>query len=137
MDDLRGGEDVALDRSVAAFALILGNVRQGGEGSTASANDLAPVSRPPHNGPDPPVDLILHVLPMLWLEGIGPNQPLGDSDRPEGQRVDMIDGSPGGEDHLDAATTNIHHGGRAALDVEMPGGAPEGQLGLLLTRDHF
>ncbi len=136
MDDLRGGEDVALDRSVAAFPLILGHVRQGGERSTASNHDLGPVSRPPHNGPDPPIDLLLHLFPMLWLEGIGPNQPLGDSDRAEGERVDMIDGCTGGEDHLDAATTDVNHGGRAPLDVEMPGGAPEGQLGLLLTRDH-
>ncbi len=77
----------------------------------------------------------LHLLPVLVAERIGPDEALGDPDRAQRKRVDLIDGGSGREDDLDAAAADVHHRGGAALEIEVPGGAAEGQLGLLVTGD--
>ena len=136
VDDVRRREHVALHRAMAAFALELGHVRQRGEGAAAADHDLRPVMRLAEHRANAPVDLLLHFLPVLRLEWVGSDQPLGDPDRAQGQGIHVIDGGAGGENHLDAAAADVHYRGRAALEVEMAGGGVEGELGLLLARNH-
>ena len=73
---------------------------------------------------------------MLRLERVGSDQPLGDPDRAQGQGIHVIDSGSGGEDHLDTAAADVDHCGGAALEIEVPGGGVEGELGLFLARDH-
>ena len=73
---------------------------------------------------------------MLVAQRVGSDEALGDSHRAQRERVDLIDRRPGGENDLDTSPTDIDDRGRAPLEIEVAGGAPERQLGFFLTRDH-
>ena len=85
--------------------------------------------------PDAAVDSLPHLLPVLVPQGVRPNEALGDPDRTERKRMDLVDDRPGGEDDLHASATDVHHRRGAPVEVEMPRGAAERQLGLFVTGD--
>ena len=69
------------------------------------------------------------------LSGSDRTRPLGYPHRTQRKRVDVVDRSPGGENHLDTAAADVHYRGGASFEVEVASGAAERQLGLFLSRD--
>jgi hypothetical protein len=112
-------------------------VGQGSERASAAHHDLGPVSLLPERTSDGVVDLRLHLLPMLVAQRVGPDKALGDTYRAERERVDLVDGSTSRKDNLDAPSADVHDGGGAPLEIEMPRSAPEGELCLLGAGDHI
>src|ERR1700682_5279509 len=116
---------------MAAFPLPLRHVSQRGEASPAPHHDLGPMQGTA-DGPDAPVDLLPHQLPMFLSQGVGPDQALGDSDRTQRQRVNLVDDGAGRENYLYTPAAYIYHRGGAPLEVEMAGGAGGRPLSLFL-----
>jgi hypothetical protein len=47
--------------------------------------------------------------------------------------MNLVDHGAGGQDHLDTPAANVHHRRGAPFEIEVAGGAAEGQLTLFFT----
>jgi hypothetical protein len=87
----------------------------------------------------PPLPIIVWALnrgfPMFRAQRVRPAVLFRDAHGPERQPIQFLDGGPGGEHDLDAATADVHHRGRAPIEIKVPRDARECQTRLILRRD--
>src|SRR5687767_12453715 len=121
---------------MAAFPLPFGHMSQGSESAATPDHDLRPVREAANAFPYPAIDLLPHELPVLVSERVGPHQTLGHPDRTQRQRMNLVDDRTRGEDDLHTPAADVYHRRRSSVQGEMPSGAPERELSLLLGGDY-
>ena len=90
--------------------------------------DAGLLDRPPHPA--------AHRLELAPAQRVGGRARLGQDDRPQVQRVHLLDVAAERQDHLGAAAADVRDGAGVIAEIEAARRALKRQLGLLLLGDH-